>query len=387
MKHRLFLIIATLVGLGSITTSCSWDDELVVANNEGDQKTPISFNVNIGSLPDPEVTTRSNDPLGADVSKATRGITENTDGSTYTFIATDVVAVSLCGVSGSSRTTGEANAETKLYTVAAGSGSKTLTYSSGGTNAFDWLGTSETVSIRAWSFGDNSTTTTDPDGQTFTISTTQDSDASTKELLYSPATNYSYGNIPIPLYHQLSRIVVNIKGTLENSTSGSAITISGVAIGDGNMPVSATFTRPELDVFNSWKYVSTTPYYVKNSDSSTRTGVDAALYGSWSSYGTSDQTITAKAETANSGYTATYSAVVLPNTYGNATGGAVKFIIITTSNGTYSYYIAANSTITLNPGKQYTFNITDLNQIDFNVTVSAWDGGSGDPSATDLTFE
>lgn len=364
-RNRLFLIIATLAAL-DCTTSCSQDHDIAVP--DGEHRTPISFNVGIGSVATPKVETR-----GYTTTQAVGG---------YTFANGDKIAISLCGVSGSSRATTETNAETKLYSVpSTGVGSKTLSFDGYG---FDWMGTSEVVSVRAWGFGDNTTTATDPSGQTFTISTTQNTDDNTHELLYSPATNYTTGSIPVPLYHQLARVVVNVKGTLSTATDASAITINSVDIGDSNLPITATFARPASDTYNTWKYESSN--YKKISDSSTRTGVDAALYGTWSSHGTANQTIHAKQETTpTSGYTATYSAVVLPNTYGNASGDAVKFIVINTSNGTYAYNIAANSTITLNSGKQYTFNITDLNQIDLNVTVSAWTADA--TNSQTVTFE
>ena len=334
MKYRLFLIIATFAVLGSSISSCSLDDELRVAPNDGDPKTPISFNVNIGSLPDPVVTTRGN----ADVT-----------GTTYTFSSGDKVALAIRGVSGSSRPTN--SDDLKLYTVAAGSGTQSLTYASGGSNAFDWLSTSEVISLRAWSIGNSTTTTTDPDGQSISLSTSQNSDADTQELLYSPATNYSYGSINIPLYHQMARIVVNVTSTI---TTG--VSVTGVQIGhtDYKIPLSGKYAKPSSGNYGSWDLTSVTP----------TTGV-----------------INAKEETSGS----VYSAVVIPAGTSTYAAGNKFIVISTASSGTFCYTIPTGG-FNFEPGKQYTFTITSLNQIDFNVTVNAWDGGSSEPAATDLTF-
>lgn len=341
MKHRLFIIIAALAALGSMTTSCFRGDEFVAAF-DGDHKTPISFNVNTS---------------GGNVSASTKGYTTGSAAtSVYTFETGDLVSIGIKGNGSTSRSTTEE--VIKQYTVAAGTGTQALTYSKDAdgstTYAFDWMGTSETIKLRAWSYGTTTTPATDPVGATFTLATNQ-ATAPTQELLYAKEASYPYSASAqnIILYHQLSRVVVNIKGTLGTATSGSTITITGVSIGDGNIPTSATFAAPTT-----------------------------TNYGTWSGHSGSG-TITAKSETATSGYTATYSAVILPYT-SPSTPPTQKFIVITTSNGTYAYSIAASTTFA--PGRQYTFNITDLNQIDFNVTVSAWDGGGSEPAATNLTF-
>lgn len=406
MKHRLFLIIATLVGLGSITTSCSWDDELVVANNDGDQKTPISFNVNIGSLPDPEVTTRSNDPLGANVTKATRGYSNPASDGRYYFRATDVLSIGICGDGNTaSRDAGETNEIVKQYTVAAGDASnpskKSLTYAKDAdgntTYKFDWLDTNEKISLRAWSWGNADTPAGFNDACNFVLDQSQnvdltDNDKNIKEFLYSPALRYEFGDITIPLYHQLSRIVVNVKSTLNTATDESTIAINSLAIGSSNIPTSATFLRPSGDTYEkAWTYTQASTETTGYND--TDDNKMANLYGSWGSQ-TGSGTVTAKKwDTATTGYTATFSAVIIPYDGSQSTPtyykAGHKFIVISTSNGTYYYNIPTTDKndnpingLNFQPGKQYTFNITDLNQIDFNVTVSEW----GAENSETLTF-
>ena len=378
MKSRLFLIIATLVGLGSMTTSCSWDDDLVVAPNDGDQKTPISFNVNIGSLPDPEVTTRGySDPKAA---------------GDYYFWANDVVAIGIQGVSGSVR---DKNAEVvKKYNVEKGSATSTLdlTYLSESDDSsgypFDWLGTSEVVSLRAWSYGNSSTPATAPEGRTFEIATNQEVDitdadgkrGSIKELLYGARANYqNASSINLPLYHQLSRIVVHVKNQLPSTT-----TIESVSIGNNNLPISATFSAPTGDTYNTWLYKSgyyvkvTTPTNTTDTRDKDETAKDANVYGSWKSYGAADQSITPKEWAAGdvpSGYDHSYSAVMLPNTYATNT----DFIDIKLDGVTKHYIYKLGAATTFKPGRQYTFYITLLDEIRFTVSVavSAWNTTDG----------
>lgn len=345
MKHRLFLIIATAACLGGIT-ACSQDNDTVVP--DGDLKAAISFNVNIGQIPDPQVSMR--------------GASTNADATGgYTFKGDELMAISVIGVANSSRSTSVA--EVKNYRVAAGNGgstagsAKALTYTGAATGAFQWLSQSEQIKIKAWSFG----TTTSPGTTvptTFSIETTQTGDY-VKELLYSPEASESYTSsaINIPLYHQLARVVVNVTNTESDKYQDDGFTISSVVIGSttNKIPTSATFTEPATGNF-----------------------------GTWNSQGT-DGTITAKAETTVGTNKATYSAVVIP--YDGTTNSKYyqsghKFITITTSRGVYTYTLTSN--LNIEPGKQYTFNITNLNEIKLNVTVTAWDTSE---SARSLTLE
>lgn len=340
MKNRLFLIIATAACLGGIT-ACSQDNDTVVP--DGDLKAAISFNVNIGQTPDPQVSMR-----GAS--------TDATATGGYTFQGNELMAVSVIGVANSSRSTSVA--EVKEYRIAAGNGgstagsAKALTYTGAATGAFQWLSLTEQIKIKAWSFG-----TTAAPGTTiptsFSIETTQSGDY-VKELLYSPETSQTYtsSKVNIPLYHQLARVVVNVTGTVASDVTVSAVTIGTTT---NKVPTSATFTEPATGNF-----------------------------GTWNSQGT-DGTITAKAETTVGTNKATYSAVVIP--YDGTTNSKYyqsthEFVKITTSRGIYIYKLASN--LNIEPGKQYTFNITNLNEIKLNVTVTAWDTSE---SARSLTLE
>ena len=336
MKYRLFLIMATAVVLGS-TLSCSQNE---VVTNDGDQKDPISFNVNVGTLPAPDVTTR--------------GYTTTSAETGYTFSGGEYMAVGLTHTSGSE--------VIKQYSVGAGSsGNNALTYQkeSDGTTTgytFDWFSTSENVTIRAWSDGKTTTASTpvaDPDGQPFTVETTQTGDV--KELLYSPATSYAYTTsaINIPLYHQLARIVVTIVRA-NTSTPISSVTIGHNSTGN-HVPIIGTFAKP------------------------TGTGVN---YGTWSVTSEATQpthwgVITPKEETAGS----VYSAVVIP-------GGATEYpantrlFNITIGSESFAYKIPTGG-LTLEAGKQYNYTIT-VENMGITVTSNITDWNAAVPG-TDFT--
>lgn len=333
-RNRLFLIIATTVVLGC-TTSCSRGDD--IAATDGEHRTPISFNVGIGSAATPDVTTRG----------YTTGEAYN---SGYTFQAGDIVTIGITGVSGSSRST--ETEDIKQYTVAEGTSPRTMTYSKDADGVsrygFDWLSQSERVSIRAWGYGNGTTPATDPHNASFSISTTQNTDASIKELLYSPADNYDNGNINIPLYHQCARIVVKI-----NDDKAGTPTIADITIGhdsEGNkIPTSGTFAKP-----------------------------GSGNLGSWSSQGNLD-VITPKLETTVTGYDYIYSAVVIP---GDGTIYQANKRLINIKIGEEWFVYRLPSATPIEPGKQYTFDITVKNQtINVETSITDWNAVTSTPSA------
>ena len=357
MKHRLFLIIATLAALSSTLTSCFWDDELVVAPNDGDPKTPISFNVNIGSLPDPEVTTRTDNTLARNVSGITRGAAQ-TDGTAYEFAANDLVKIGIKAPTSptypTSRSTTE---EVKTYKVSSTNSTthkSELVYNGAtATDRFQWLSKTEDVLLRAWSFG-NTSTPTDPQSYVtaapFVLTTNQSSGYN--EVFYSPETTYSYttnsGDIEIPLYHQLARVMITV------TEDGGSTSEKTVTIGDGTMklPKTATFADPD-----------------PASD----------LYGTWTiKDATEAETITPFTETTNQ----KYSAVLIPGTYA-AGGNFINITIGTSPNDETFHYNIPTGGITLLAGKQYNYNITIKNRaITFTVTVTDW---TSDPRTIDFS--
>ncbi len=282
---------------------------------------------------------------GGNVSAGTKGYTTTESASGYTFSGGEIITLAVTGKGVTSRPTTE---ERKLYTVASGAvGGNALTYSrdADGTSVtypFDWLSTAETLTLRAWS--DAKTTApaaaADPDGAAFSVETTQT--GSVRELLYAPAADYTYaaagGAIAVPLYHQLARIVVSVAMDDEDDPA-TAITIGHDSDGH-RVPLTGTFTKPA------------TP---------------GSHYGTWSVATPAVQpthwgVITPKTESAG-----TYSAVLIPATLAAGT----KLIHFTVGGYDFAYTLPAATT--LEPGKQYNYDITVKNlAVSFTVSVTPW---------------
>lgn len=204
-----------------------------------------------------------------------------------------------------------------------------LAYDGNETEALFWKSKSETVRLRAWSYGNSTSDTTDPVGKTFTLNTTQTETSSGidnyNELLYAPQWSCSYsdhnGSVEVNLYHQMSRLAL----TLTHEATGD-LSVNQVTIGNGSMPTTAKFSETGIDVANN-DYV-----------------------GSWTNLSTNTGTIIARQDVANQ----KYSAVLFPGTYAADT----KLVNVKTTNSkTYSYLLPTGGA-TLDAGSQYNYTIT-----------------------------
>lgn len=208
------------------------------------------------------------------------------------------------------------------------------------TEPFYWKSTTETVKLRAWSYGTSEAYTSDPLTTPFTLNTIQTELAVGKdnyrELLYDKQRNYPYAaNITLNLYHQLARITVELTNS---ATSDLSIATNGVTIGGGVLPTSAQFVAPTGD----------------------------SNVGSWDDLQTNSGTVTARADVANQ----KYSAVVFPKTYSAGT----KIVGVTTTAespfNSYAYTLPSGGE-ELEAGKQYSYkvNVRDLVLVS-SLTVS-----------------
>ena len=252
------------------------------------------------------------DVMTVERQETTRATTEI--GGTCTFSTGDYVAV---GVN-----RGSAAEEIKLYRV---KNDGSLEYAGGDNDPFVWKSTSETVTIRAWSYGTNtnlSFTLTAPETFDYSLEADQQTNGY-HELLYCKAVNKSYssGAIALTFYHQLTRLVFNV-----NHEDDSDLSVSSVSVGNSStFPITARFAVP--------------------------TG--SSNVGTWTT-GTTYGTITPKTETTQSGYECTYSAVVFPKTYAKDS----RIFTLTNSDGDYSYNISETAGHTLAIGNQYNYTIT-----------------------------
>jgi len=209
------------------------------------------------------------------------------------------------------------------------------------TEPFYWKSTTETVKLRAWSYGTSEAYTSDPLTTPFTLNTIQTELAVGKdnyrELLYDKQRDYPYAaNITLNLYHQLARITVEL--THSDNEKALSIAANGVTIGGGVLPTSAQFVAPTSD----------------------------SNVGSWEDLQTNSGTVTARADVAN----LKYSAVVFPNTYSAGT----KIVGVTTTAespfNSYAYTLPSGGE-ELEAGRQYSYkvNVRDLVQVS-SLTVS-----------------
>lgn len=236
---------------------------------------------------------------------------------TATFSTNDLVAVAVTRSGGSE--------VVKLYKVKSDG---SLEYAGGDNDPFVWTSSSETVSLRAWSYGTSTNlayTLTAPETRDYTLETDQNTNGYL-ELLYCKAADKSYsgGTISLNFYHQLARVVFNV--THERS---GTLSVTSSSVGNStSFPVAARFSVP--------------------------TG--SSNVGTWatrSTYGT----ITPKTETTQSGYQKTYSAIIFPQTYAQDT----KLFTITNDDGNYVYNVSEAAGASLSAGNQYNYTINVLN--------------------------
>jgi len=254
------------------------------------------------------------------IPSVTRGVTPF-DGKSYSFSVGDRITIEMYR--------GSTKVGTKVYKVKNASG--LLEFDDTGL-PFAWENKSETVKLRAWSYGTSTAFTTEPKDNSFTLNTDQklvDSKENYKELLYSPQQEYDYSaNVALRLYHQMARLTVTLTNTKATALS---VTANSVIIGDGTLPISADFSEDGIDIDNS------------------------DFIGSWTDPVAGDGTtgkVIARTDDDNS----KYSAVLFP---GTITSGK-KLITLTTTDGTFAYTLPSN--ITLQPGCQYNYsiNVRDL---------------------------
>ena len=250
--------------------------------------------------------------------------------------------------------------ETKNYKVTATSQTSaapevwtsSLAYNGSTSDAFFWKSTGESVTIRAWSYGDGSTTSVDPDNNIYQLETDQQANGY-KELMYSKAATYSYGEyssgIPIQFYHQMTRLVISL-----THIKPGDLDISEIYIGDGSettIPTTAKFQKPT-----------------------------SGNIGTWKNFGEEKGQITPKTEVANS----RYSAVLIPTTY-EVTDK--KFVVIKTSDGrTYCYIPNQNLTLVAGTQYNYTISVKDLKEVSTltigDIADYTYDGTAKTPTPT-----
>lgn len=235
--------IAAFALLFVLTMSCSHEPAVNDSNN------PNGSNVHEweDSTIDGDATmTRMVFSVGDSINVVRQGQTRATTtiAGVTTFQVNDIVTIGVAGKSAK---------DYKVTNTTSGA----LAYNGTATDAYCWQSTSEAVSLRAWSYGNTTTNSGDPDDAVYSLPTDQSSNYG--ELLYAPATNYDYAtynsSIPITLYHQLARLVIN----LEHIKTGD-LNVSEIYIGDGTdavIPTTAKFHKPTSGNIGTWDNIGT----------------------------------------------------------------------------------------------------------------------------------
>ena len=322
LNEKSFLFAALL--LSAVSMSCSHDphDENQDPSNtdvhEWEDST-LSGDAVMGSA----MTFKVGGGMSVERTAQTRATTDINGNATFT--EGDLVAIAVTRSGGSE--------VAKLYRV---KNDGSLEYAGGDNDPFVWKSTTEQVTIRAWSYGTSnnlSYTLTAPETFDYNLETDQQTN-DYRELLYCKADNKSYsgGAISLNFYHQLTRLVINVKHELEDP-----LAVTSVSIG-GTFPVSARFSVP--------------------------TGSDNV--GSWDVKST-QAPITPKTEATQSGAQCTYSVVLFPKNYAKNS----RVFTLTNSDGNYVYNIGEDEGQTLVAGNQYNYTITVKNGFSQNFSYVA----------------
>lgn len=214
---------------------------------------------------------------------------------------------------------------------------------------FYWTIANEKKTVSAWY---PVSVTEDPgNGISFTVGSDQSGENyKLSDFLYAPKTEMTFndnGN-PLPFYHQLAKVVINIK-------QGDVLTpIGNVMLGgaDNGLALQGSFTVP---------------------------AVPGEKIGTWAAASGSEGTITPKeievSATPGNDILKTYVALVIPQAIADK-----KFIGVTISGDpdvTY-YYTPASSTKDLQPGKVHTYNVTvKADKIEVETVVNEGSGSWG----------
>ena len=213
---------------------------------------------------------------------------------------------------------------------------------------FYWENSSETVKLRAWSYGNSTAFSSEPVGNVFHLNANQQETTAGidnyQELLYAPQWSCNYqdnkGKVEVNLYHQMARLTIRLKHEASENPSSTLtpLTIQQVTIGDGTLPNIAKFSETGIDIANN------------------------DFTGSWTDVKKETEATGVINPRVDDAEDAKYSAVLFPGTFAAGT----KFISILTTDGqTFAYKIPTGNTLTLEAGKQYdyTINVNDFVQV------------------------
>ena len=234
--------------------------------------------------------------------------------------------------------TDAAQIKTAVYSI---DDSDKLVYESGEQSS--WLSDNETKLVRAWHYGNNSTTLS----SSWSVQTNQTDDNYAKsDLLFAQTTVIGRQEIALKFYHQVAKVVVHIRNV------GPVYGSDEVSVWIGNSTVAKDGTVSTDNI--SGNYLNWTP---------------GSPIWSITAYNLGQQPL---ASNENETSLASFAALVIPQTV-----ESYKYYLAI-YDGVVSYRCYSSTDITWEAGNSYTYDVTVIGEnrvmID-NITVSDWGNG------------
>ena len=234
--------------------------------------------------------------------------------------------------------TDAAQIKTAVYSI---DDSDKLVYESGEQSS--WLSDNETKLVRAWHYGDNSTTLS----SSWSVQTNQTDDNYAKsDLLFAQTTVIGRQEIALKFYHQVAKVVVHIRNV------GPVYGSDEVSVWIGNSTVAKDGTVSTDNI--SGNYLNWTP---------------GSPIWSITAYNLGQQPL---ASNENETSLASFAALVIPQTVESYKDYLAIY------DGVVPYRCYSSTDITWEAGNSYTYDVTVIGEnrvmID-NITVSDWGNG------------
>ena len=234
--------------------------------------------------------------------------------------------------------TDAAQIKTAVYSI---DDSDKLVYESGEQSS--WLSDNETKLVRAWHYGDNSTTLS----SSWSVQTNQTDDNYAKsDLLFAQTTVIGRQEIALKFYHQVAKVVVHVRNV------GPVYGSDEVSVWIGNSTVAKDGTVSTDNI--SGNYLNWTP---------------GSPIWSITAYNLGQQPL---ASNENETSLASFAALVIPQTVESYKDYLAIY------DGVVPYRCYSSTDITWEAGNSYTYDVTVIGEnrvmID-NITVSDWGNG------------
>ena len=234
--------------------------------------------------------------------------------------------------------TDAAQIKTAVYSI---DDSDKLVYESGEQSS--WLSDNETKLVRAWHYGDNSTTLS----SSWSVQTNQTDDNYAKsDLLFAQTTVIGRQEIALKFYHQVAKVVVHIRNV------GPVYGSDEVSVWIGNSTVAKDGTVSTDNI--SGNYLNWTP---------------GSPIWSITAYNLGQQPL---ASNENETSLASFAALVIPQTVESYKDYLAIY------DGVVPYRCYSSTDITWEAGNSYTYDVTVIGEnrvtVD-NITVSDWGNG------------